>query len=100
MRCKILHESKGRMRVHMHQCNMTVHEADKLLYYLEELDFVKKAEVNERTANAIIYYKGEREQVIEALSVFNYETTEVIVPEHTGRELRVQFEDNMFFLIK
>lgn len=99
MRCKILHESKGRMRVHMHQCNMTVHEADKLLYYLEELDFVKKAEVNERTANAIIYYKGEREQVIEALSVFNYETTEVIVPEHTGRELRVQFEDKMFFLI-
>ena len=83
----------------MHQCNMTVHEADKLLYYLEELDFVKKAEVNERTANAIIYYKGEREQVIEALSVFNYETTEVIVPEHTGRELRVQFEDKMFFLI-
>lgn len=99
MRCKILHESKGRMRVHMHQCNMTIHEADKLLYYLEELDFVKKAEVNERTANAIIYYKGEREQVIEALSVFNYETTEVIVPEHTGRELRVQFEDKMFFLI-
>lgn len=99
MRCKILHESKGRMRVHMHQCNMTVHEADKLLYYLEELDFVKKAEVNERTANAIIYYKGEREQVIEALSVFNYETTEVIVPEHTGRELRVRFEDKMFFLI-
>ena len=99
MICKILHESKGRMRVHMHQCNMTVHEADKLLYYLEELDFVKKAEVNERTANAIIYYKGEREQVIEALSVFNYETTEVIVPEHTGRELRVQFEDKMFFLI-
>ena len=99
MRCKILHESKGRIRVHMHQCNMTVHEADKLLYYLEELDFVKKAEVNERTANAIIYYKGEREQVIEALSVFNYETTEVIVPEHTGRELRVQFEDKMFFLI-
>ena len=99
MRCKILHESKGRMRVHMHQCNMTIHEADKLLYYLEELDFVRKAEVNERTANAIIYYKGNREQVIRALSVFDYETTEVAVPEHTGRELRVQFEDKMFFLV-
>ncbi len=78
---------------------MSIKEADKLQYFLEELYFVKKAEVNERTANAIIFYEGDKKEVINALSSFDYETTEVTVPEHTGRELRIKFEDRMFFLV-
>ncbi len=99
MRCKILHESKGRIRVHMQQCHMTLHEADKLQYYLEEQDFVRKAEVNERTSNAIIFYDGKRDAILKVLSAFDYATTDVAVPEHTGRELRIQFEDKMFSLV-
>ncbi len=100
MRCKILHESKGRLRIHMHQCHMTPSEADKLEYYLLDIPGVKKATVNERTANAIIFYENdEREKIIDALSDFNYETSVCVVPEHTGRAVRIEFEDKMFFHI-
>ncbi len=78
---------------------MSVKEADKLQYFLEELPFVKRAEVNERTRNAIIFYEGDKNGVINALAAFDYETTAVTVPEHTGRELRIRFEDRMFFLV-
>ena len=98
MKCKIEHESNGRMRVHMHQCYMTLAEADKLEYYLKDTSGVKKVSVNERTANAIIFFdKEKRDDVLKALSDFNYETSLVKVPEHTGRELRIQYEDRMCF---
>ena len=98
MKCKIEHESNGRMRVHMHQCYMTPAEADKLEYYLKDTSGVKKVSVNERTANAIIFFdKEKRDDILKALSDFNYETSLVKVPEHTGRELRIQYEDRMCF---
>ena len=34
MKCKILHESAGRMRVHLNCRRMTLHQADVLEYYL------------------------------------------------------------------
>ena len=98
MRCRIEHESIGRMRVHMHQCYMTPCEADRLEYYLKDQSGIIKASVNERTANAIIYFEPEkREAVIKALSEFSYETSVAVVPEHTGRELRIEYEDKMCF---
>ncbi len=84
----------------MHQCHMTPAEADKLEYYLQDAKAVKKATVNERTADAIIYFDaGKRNEVIKALSEFNYETSIVTVPEHTGRALRIEYEDKMCFMI-
>ncbi len=100
MRCRIMHESKGRLRIHMHQCYMTPAEADKLEYYLQDVAGVKKATVNERTADAtILFEQDKRETVIKALSDFNYETSVAVVPEHTGRELRIEYEDRMCFMI-
>lgn len=100
MKCKILHESKDRMRVHVYRSHMTPAEADRLEYYLDSFDYVKKASVSERTSNAIIYYdESHRQDVLSAFSSFDIASTEVSVPEHTGRELRIEYEDRMFFHI-
>ena len=100
MKCKILHESKDRMRVHVYRSHMTPAEADRLEYYLDSFDYVKKASVSERTSNAIIYYdESHRQDVLSAFSSFDIASTEVSVPEHTGRELRIEYEDKMFFHI-
>lgn len=99
MKCKILHESKSRLRIHMIQYRMTYSQADKLEYYLKSLDGVRKAEVNDRTMDAVIFFSSGRDEIIRALSEFDYETTEVTVPDHTGRELSREYEDKMFFLI-
>ena len=34
MKCKILHESRGRIRVHLMCKRMTLHDADILEYYM------------------------------------------------------------------
>ena len=37
MKCKILHESAGRIRVHLNCRRMTLHQADVLEYYLRRV---------------------------------------------------------------
>ena len=56
MRCRILHESKGRMRVQLVQYRMTFEEADILDNYLSRLSGVKSVKVHERTKVAIIEF--------------------------------------------
>ncbi|MDO5476199.1 MAG: heavy metal translocating P-type ATPase [Eubacteriales bacterium] len=103
MKCKILHESAGRMRVRMQQRRMTAAQADRLHFYLAALPEVMKVTVSEHTMDATILFdrkkEGAREALIEALSAFDYEKPTVEVPEHTGRELNRIYEDKLFFLI-
>ena len=56
MRCKILHESKNRMRVHLFRKYMTCAEADKVEYFLLGLPYVREVKVSERTSDATILY--------------------------------------------
>ncbi len=97
MRCSILHESKGRIRVHVMRPFMSMHQADILEYYLRAKPFVKTVKVFDRTGDAVICYKGKRQSVIKALARFSYEdkTAIALVPEHTGRELDREFEDKL-----
>ena len=48
MKCTILHESRGRLRVHVCNVRMTLHRADVLEAYLNHHDAVSKAKVYER----------------------------------------------------
>ena len=97
MKFIIKHEIEGRIRVHFAQNRMTYVEADTLLYYLENLEFVKKAKVYEQTADAAIVYVGERDNVITALREFKYE--KVAVPkgiiESSGRALNAEYKEKL-----
>lgn len=97
MKCQILHESHGRMRVHMIQYRMTLEQADILEYYLKDIDGVKDVKVYDRTGDALILFDTQREQIISALSSFHYEENRDIVPQRTGRELSREFEDKIVF---
>ena len=77
MKFRIEHDIKGRMRIHVLQKSMTYRQADILFYYLHSLEFVNSAKVYELTADAAINYVGERQQLIDALKSFGYETTEI-----------------------
>ena len=72
MKFKIKHEIEGRLRIHLSCSSMTVREADTLLYYLENLEFVQKARVYEQTGDAAVVYTGNRQQVIKAFREFHY----------------------------
>ena len=102
MRCRILHESNGRMRVHMMQRRMTFSQADLLEAWLEAQSAVIKARTDERTCNVVIWYRpGMRAKVLELFSMFHYEAAkdQVAVPQHTTRSLNRSFEDKLFFHI-
>lgn len=99
MKCKILHESRGRIRVHLMCKRMTLHDADILEYYMRNIDGVTSVKVYDRTQDAIILYKTERKNIIRALAKFSFKAKEAIelVPEHTSRQLHRDFEDRLIF---
>ena len=97
MKCQILHESKGRMRVHMLQYRMTLEQADILEYYLKKQTGVKDAKVNDRTSDVIVLFDTDRQNIISLLSSFHYEEHTDVVPNHTGRELAREYEDKVIY---
>lgn len=101
MKCVILHESSSRIRIHVCKRTMSFNEADKLEIFLSELPYIKRANVNERTCDAVIIYKNDvyRDKLIKALSHFSFEKTEVNVIENDGRSIRHEYEEKMFFTL-
>ena len=97
MKCTILHESVGRLRVHMHCAGMSLHQADVLEYYLRGVDGVREVRVYDRTQDAVVLYGGQRQSVIAALAAFSFSEAESmdLVPEHTARALNREFEDKL-----
>lgn len=99
MKCKILHEGPGRLRVHMMGNSMSLRQADILEAYLKKLDGTESVKVYDRTGDAVIRYTGSREAVLRSLAVFSYEKSEELAPEHSSRELNREFEDKLVFTV-
>ena len=97
MKCKILHESQGRLRVHLLCGAMTLRQADLLEYSLRAVTGVVEVKVFDRTQDAVVVYGGKREDIISTLAQFSFAEAEAmeLVPEHTSRALNREFEDKL-----
>ena len=97
MKCLVLHDSQGRLRVHLCINRMSLHSADVLEYYLRGVAGVTDVKVYDRTCDATVIYSGARADVIEAFAAFSpaKAEAEVSVPEHTARALNREFEDKL-----
>lgn len=97
MKFRILHEIKGRMRIHIAQKTMTDREADTLQYYLENCEMIQDAKVYERTQDAVIRFSGEREGVIGVLRAFSYERVQApdSVLDLSGRKTNREYLDHL-----
>ena len=97
MKFFIKHEGKGRIRIHLGQSRMSYEQADTFLFFLQNLEEVTEAKVYDRTADAVIYYKGSRERVIDAIRQFHYQ--QVQLPdgylEHSGRKLNATYQEKL-----
>ena len=97
MRFKIKHEIKGRIRVHLAMDRMSFREADTFDYYLKGFDEISEVKVYERTADAVIFYEGNRARIIEIVRDFSFDT--VCVPEKvfecSGREVSAEYYDRL-----
>ena len=99
MKCKILHESAGRLRIHAEQGRMTLRQADILEAYLRRVNGVTEVAVYDRTCDAVIHFHGAREAVVSALAAFSYEASAALAPEHSSREMNREYQDKLVFAV-
>ena len=101
MKCTILHEGKGRMRVHVEKVRMTLHRADVLEAYLNHNDAIVHAAVYERTGDVVITYTGRRSAAIAVLAGYKFDVAEydVLVTSADSRRLNREYQDKMFDLV-
>ena len=101
MKCTILHEGKGRMRVHVEKVRMTLHRADVLEAYLNHHDAIIHAAVYERTGDVVITYTGRRSAAIAVLAGYKFDVAEydALVTSADSRRLNREYQDKMFDLV-
>lgn len=94
MKFQILHEIRGRMRIHIICKRMTDAQADLLEYNLNKKKEILSAKVYERTQNAVICFEGDRNQIIALLQNMIFE--EMNAPQNagaaSGRELQREYQ--------
>ncbi len=97
MKCYIKHEIKGRIRIHLAKQKLTSREADFALYFFGGLPGVEKVKVYERTAGVAICYRGDRQELIEAIRRFHPEDEAALqkVPENQSRKVSQQYKEKL-----
>ena len=105
MKCVLLHESEKRIRVKIPRVRMTCRQADLLEYYLKSLPEISDAAVDERSGNAVVYFKAPALDKLALLNtaLANYdeqdEKVTALVPEETGRVLNHEYQEKLLFKI-
>ena len=99
MKAVIKHDIPGRMRVHFNRKRFSYREADTLQYYLQGFECIEKAVVYERTADAVIRYAGDRDEIIRIIRGFEPDAAEVPESffESSSRELNAKYYENIVF---
>ena len=101
MKFRILHEIKGRLRIHISCAQMSCRDADILQYGLLCQPSIIKVKVYERSQDAVICYTGERGDMIKLLQKFSCEKSSV--PEHvwqnSGRDVNRYYQDKLIWKI-
>ena len=97
MRFAIRHEIRNRIRLHLDLKRLTFREADTLEYYLRSFDQVTEVRVYERTADAVVYFTGDRSDIIAIVRDFSFDKTDVpeMVFDSSGRELASKYYDRI-----
>ena len=101
MKCKILHESSGRIRLRAEMRRMTMEEADQLEAYLAALPGVRQATVYERTCDMVILYREGRKQVLDGVAAFRFDRGAMVssTPENSGRALNRQYQEKLVNMV-
>ena len=96
MKWKILHESKGRMRLHLNKPRMSLAEADQLQDYLAALPGVRTAAVYERTCDVVVVYTENRASLVKGLATFRFDVEALAeVPANSPRAVNREYQEKL-----
>ena len=101
MNCILLHESRGRIRLHIQKGRMTLSEADQLEAYLRGLPDVEQAVVHERTCDVIIHYRSGRQAILSGLAAFQFDPSALVesAPVNSGRALSRLYQEKLVNMV-
>ena len=93
----IRHEIRGRMRIHLSSGRMSIRQADLFSFYLSSLPQVTAAKVYERTGDAVIVYRGDRKELINAVLRFRWddEALNELVPKNSSRSIGREYQEKL-----
>ena len=96
MKWNILHESRGRIRLHLRKPRMSLAEADQLQDYLTSLPGVCTAAVYERTCDVVIVYTESRAGIVRGLAAFRFDTEALAeVPANSPRAVNREYQEKL-----
>ena len=97
MKFAILHESRGRLRIHLAAKRLTLREADAVEGYLKGLAGVREVKVYDRTCDAVVCYDGGRKELVALLAAAPFAEALAFAPamEQSTRQLNREFEDKL-----
>ena len=96
MKWKILHECKGRMRLHLNKPRMSLAEADQLQDYLVALPGVRTAAVYERTCDVVVVYTQDRAGLVKGLAAFRFDVEALAeVPANSPRAVNREYQEKL-----
>ena len=96
MKWNILHESRGRIRLHLRKPRMSLAEADQLQDYLTSLPGVRTAAVYERTCDVVVVYTADRAGVVKGLAAFKFDVEALAeVPANSPRAVNREYQEKL-----
>ena len=96
MKWNILHESRGRIRLHLNKPRLSMAEADQLQAYLADLPGVRVAVVYERTCDAVITYTGARTDVLRGAAAFRFDVQALTeVSANSPRAVNHEYQEKL-----
>ena len=96
MKWNILHESRGRIRLHLRKPRISLAEADQLQDYLTSLPGVRTAAVYERTCDVVIVYTESRAGIVRGLAAFRFDTEALAeVPANSPRAVNREYQEKL-----
>ena len=96
MKWNILHESRGRIRLHLNKPRLSMAEADQLQAYLADLPGVRAAVVYERTCDAVITYTGARTDVLRGAAAFRFDVQALTeVSANSPRAVNHEYQEKL-----
>ena len=100
MKWNILHESRGRIRLHLRKPRMSLAEADQLQDYLTNLPGVRTAAVYERTCDVGIVYTESRAGSVRGLAAFRFDTEALAeVPANSPRAVNREYQEKLVSMV-
>ena len=97
MRFRIIHESRGRVRLRAAQASMTMEQADVLEAWLLALPGVEQATVHERICGVIILFTCDRARLYRQLAAFSYEAAaqQVQIASRNSRAMNREYKEKL-----